>query len=109
MNIFLSVILTLLLFIIGKPSLSEELSNFDYHLENWNKNIELASQYLKDAEKELKNGDELQGCINQRKAAKYGIEATESLIKAFEVNGSTEDITNIKAGLNKWKELRDFC
>ncbi len=77
--------------------------------ENGYEKIKLASQYLEEAENELKNGDAIQGCINQKKAAGFGIEATESLIKAFQANGSQNDIENIKTGLKKWKELRDFC
>ena len=34
---------------------------------------------------------------------------TLSLIKAFELSGSTDDLSNIKSGLDKWKEIRDFC
>ena len=78
-------------------------------MDTWNEKIKLASQYLEEAENELKNGDAIQGCINQKKAAGFGIEATESLIKAFQANGSQNDIENIKTGLKKWKELRDFC
>ena len=78
-------------------------------MDTWNEKIKLASQYLDEAESELKNGDAIQGCIKQKKAAGFGIEATESLIKAFQVNGSQNDIENIKTGLKKGKELRDFC
>ena len=51
----------------------------------------------------------LQGCVKQRKAAEVGIKATQSLIKAFEINSPNDDLSNIRVGLNKWKELRDFC
>jgi len=48
-------------------------------------------------------------CARQREAASYGIEATESLIKALEANGSKTEIENLQAGLDKWRELRDYC
>ena len=83
--------------------------DFNAEMKVWNENIELASKYLKIAEKEFLNGDELQGCVEQRKAAEYGILATNSLIKAFEISGSTDDLSGILSGLSKWKELRDFC
>ena len=102
-------VLFLLLFLTGSPSLADFGSQFGGYMNVWNENIELASQYLKNAETEFKNGNELQGCVDQRKAAKYGIKATESLIKAFEISGSTDDLSNIEHGLDKWKELRDFC
>ncbi len=109
MNYLLTLILSLLIFLISDSALAVPETDFELNLKNWNKNIALASKYLEDAEKDLKDGDPVQSCIKQRKAANYGIEATESLIKVFEENGSKEDINNIKSGLNKWKELRDFC
>ena len=36
------------------------------------------------------------------------LEVTE-FKKAFKENGSTENLSDIKSGLDKWKELRDFC
>ena len=48
-------------------------------------------------------------CSMQREAAIYGIEAMESLIKAFKTNGSKTEMENLQAGLDKWRELRDYC
>ena len=97
------------LLILGNPVLADSQISFDDYMKIWNENIELASQGLNDAESAFKNGDALQGCVKQREAAKYGVEATESLIKAFEISGSTGDMSNLESGLDKWKELRDFC
>ena len=36
-------------------------------------------------------------------------EATESLIKAMRINGSSDGLENFESGLNKWRELGDFC
>ena len=83
--------------------------DFESYMQEWNDKRELATQYLLDAEKALKEGDEATGCVAQRKASKYGIEATESLIKAMKINGSTDGLENFESGLNKWKELGDFC
>ena len=88
---------------------AKEAKNYEYYMDSWNKNIALASNYLKEAETSLKSGDAIEGCIKQKKAAEFGISATESLIKAFEISKTTSDLSNIKSGLNKWKELRDFC
>ena len=83
--------------------------DFDAFMLEWNENRELASQYLLAAEKALKEGDKNLGCANQQKASKYGVEATRSLIRAMKSIGSTDGIENFEAGLNKWKELGDFC
>ena len=104
--IFLMIIV---IFLSTETALSSNNENFRDYMDTWNEKIKLASEYLDQAEDELRNGDAIQGCINQKKAAGFGIEATESLIKAFQENGSQGDIENIETGLKKWKELRDFC
>ena len=103
--------ITLIIIIFMHAPLSSALSNDDYksYLQVWDQKIKLASEYLKDAEEELKNGNEAIACKKQREAAKYGIEATESLIKAFKISGSTNDLSDLRVGINKWEELRDFC
>ena len=88
---------------------AESSEKFDSYMQQWDEKRELATQYLLQAEKYLKEGDELSGCSSQEKASKYGIEATQALINAMKINDSTEGIQDLKAGLNKWKELGDFC
>ncbi len=109
MRFFFILILLIIIIYPVNVVFSQDVNSYNDNLENWNHNIKLASDYLENAEKELKNGNEIDACIQQRKAADYGIKATNSLIKAFKESGSTEDLSNIEAGLNKWKELRDFC
>ena len=76
---------------------------------DWESKKTIASEYLKQAENAFKEGDELTGCSFQRKASLYGIEATKSLISAMEVNGTKDGLENLEGGLNKWRELGDFC
>ncbi len=105
----LSIFSLLISFFISNTVIADLDTDFKSHMQDWNDNSELATEHLKNAEKEFLNGDALQGCVEQRKAANYGISATESLIKAFEINGSTDDLSGVRSGLAKWKELRDFC
>ena len=107
MKSFLACALIIFLITIHVDQVFAE--EFESYMQEWDTKRDLATQYLIDAEKALKEGDEISGCISQRKAGEYGIEATESLLKAMEMNGSTEGLQNIKSGLNKWRELRDFC
>ena len=102
--VFLS---SLLLFFFQTTSVFAE--DFESYMHEWDKKRELATEYLLRAEKSLKEGDKSTGCFNQRKASQYGIEATESLIQAMKINGSTDGIANFQSGLNKWRELGDFC
>ena len=102
-----SLILIILAFFSVEPVNAE--SEFNEYLSDFYQKQEKASKILKEIEKDLKEGSRESVCARQREAAAYGIEATESLIKAFKTNGSKIQMENLQAGLNKWKELRDYC
>ena len=84
-------------------------SEFEMYLRDFYQKQEKASKILKEIEIDLKDGSRDRVCARQREAASYGIKATESLIKAFKTNGSKTEIENLQAGLDKWRELRDYC
>ena len=84
-------------------------TEFEMYLSNFYQKQEQASKILKEIETDLKDGSRDRVCARQREAASYGIEATESLIKAFKTNGSESQMENLQAGLDKWRELRDYC
>ena len=104
---FLSLIFVILLFSSVIPLSAE--SEFDLYLNDFYQKQEKASKILKEIETDLKDGSRDRVCARQREAASYGIEATESLIKAFKTNGSASQLENLQAGLDKWRELRDYC
>tara|TARA_Y100001968_G_scaffold17060_1_gene13537 strand:+ start:678 stop:1007 length:330 start_codon:yes stop_codon:yes gene_type:complete len=105
--LLLSLIFCFLLFIsLGEVNAETE---FEMYLSDFYQKQEQASQILKEIETDLKDGSKEKVCARQREAANYGIEATESLIKAFTINGSTSQMENLQAGLDKWRELRDYC
>ncbi len=105
--LLLSLLFTFFLFISIIPVNAE--TEFEMYLNDFYQKQDKASEILKGIEIDLKDGSRDRVCSRQREAARYGIEATESLIKAFEINGSKTEIENLQAGLNKWKELRDYC
>ena len=84
-------------------------SEFELFLNDFYQKQEKASKLLKEIETDLKDGSRDRVCAMQREAASYGIEAMESLIKAFKTNGSKTEMENLQAGLDKWRELRDYC
>ena len=84
-------------------------SEFEMYLSDFYQKQEKASKILKEIETDLKDGSRDRVCARQREAASYGIEAMESLIKAFKTNGSKTEMENLQAGLDKWRELRDYC
>jgi len=104
---FLSLTFVVILFSSVIPVCAE--SEFEIYLSDFYQKQEKASQILNEIETDLKGGSRDRVCARQREAARYGIEATESLIKAFKTNGSTSQMENLQAGLDKWRELRDYC
>ena len=105
--LILSLTFYLFLFFLLKSVKAE--TEFEMYLSDFYQKQNKASKILKEIEIDLKDGTRDKVCSRQREAAKYGIEATESLIKAFKINGSKIEMENLQAGLNKWKELRDYC
>ena len=105
--LLISLIVFIFLFSLIQPVNAE--NEYEMYLNDFYQKQDKASEILKGIEIDLKNGSRERVCTRQREAARYGIEATESLIKAFKLNGSKTEIENIQVGLNKWKELRDYC
>ena len=102
------LLISLVLLLSSVISVNAE-SEFEMYLSDFYQKQEKASKILKEIETDLKDGSRDRVCARQREAASYGIEATESLIKAFKTNGSKTEIENLQAGLDKWRELRDYC
>ena len=107
-RLFLLLLIPVYLLFISVMSANAE-SEFEMYLSDFYQKQEKASKILREIEIELKDGSRERVCARQRQAAIYGIDATESLIKAFKTNGSKIEIENLKTGLKKWKELRDYC
>ena len=64
-----------------------------------------AKHILKEIELTLKNGSRSKVCARQRKAAKLGLLANDSLIKAFEISGEEVPIEVIQASELRWKSI----
>jgi len=107
-RLFLLSLIFIVVFFFTVISVNAE-SEFDMYLSDFYQKQDKASKILKEIETDLKDGSRDRVCARQREAASYGIEATESLIKAFKTNGSKTEMENLQAGLDKWRELRDYC
>tara|TARA_Y100001968_G_C19069968_1_gene577870 strand:- start:14 stop:340 length:327 start_codon:yes stop_codon:yes gene_type:complete len=106
-RLFLLFFIFVILFFTGFSVKAE--SEFEMYLSDFYQKQAKASKILKEIEIDLKDGSRESVCARQREAAKYGIEATKSLIKAFKIKASKIEMENLQAGLDKWKELRDYC
>ena len=107
-RLFSLLLISIVLLFFSVISVNAE-SEFEMYLNDFYQKQEKASRILKEIETDLKDGSRDRICSRQREAASYGIEAMESLIKALKTNGSKTEMENLQAGLDKWRELRDYC
>ncbi len=68
-----------------------------------------ASQILQEIEDTLKEGSRKNVCSRQREAARLGLLANKSLIKAFEIEGTNPPIQAIKASQQRWESIMNDC
>ncbi len=68
-----------------------------------------ARQILREIEIDLKNGSRINTCARQRKAAKLGIMANDSLINAFKINGLNPPTDLIKKSQKRWESILNQC
>ena len=108
MKHFFSIFISAFLLFYSPISIRAE-SDFEMNLSIFYQQQQKASKILREIETELKNGSRDKVCKRQIEAANYGIEATESLIKALKNNGSKTETEDLQSGLDKWRELRDNC
>ena len=68
-----------------------------------------ASQILKEIENSLKEGSRKKVCSRQREAARLGLLANKSLIKAFEIEGVQPPMQAIKTSQQRWESILNEC
>ena len=68
-----------------------------------------ASKILKEIENSLKDGSRKKVCYRQREAARLGLLANESLIKAFEIEGANPPMQAIKSSQQRWESILNDC
>ena len=68
-----------------------------------------ASRILKDIESSLKDGSRKKVCARQREAARLGLLANKSLIRAFEIEGTKPPMEAIKASQQRWESILNEC
>jgi len=68
-----------------------------------------ASKILKEIEDTLKEGSRKKVCTRQREAARLGLLANKSLIKAFEIEGANPPMQEIMASQERWESILNEC
>ncbi len=109
MKIFLfkSFIVFLFTFIFPVQILAN--TALDIYMNDFYSKSNKASLILKEIENSLKDGSREKVCSRQREAARLGLLANKSLIKAFEVEGSNPPMEAIKASQQRWESILKEC
>ena len=103
-NIFL---INILIFSFGTTVKSE--TEFEFYINDFLTKNGMALQMLKDIEIKLKSGLRENYCSKQREAAKIGILANESLLKAYKVNGTVPPMKIMKSNKKRWVSILEKC
>ncbi len=81
----------------------------DVYMNDFYSKSNKASQILKEIENSLKEGSRKKVCSRQREAARLGLLANKSLIKAFEIEGANPPMEEIKASQQRWESILNEC
>ena len=100
------VIFTIQMHIPNKVNAENKL---DFYMNDFFTKSNEASLILKELESDMKQGIKKKNCSRQKKAAKLGILANESLIKAFQIVGTEPPNSSINASQKRWESLLNDC
>ena len=81
----------------------------DFYMNDFYSKSNEASLILKEIESDIKLGNKIKICSRQIKAAKQGLLANESLIKALEIAGTKPPNSSIISSQKRWKSLLNDC
>ena len=107
-----TIIINLLIILIINMSFSNHVNaedKLDFYMNEFYSKSNEASLILKEIESDMKSGIRKKICSRQIKAAKLGILANESLIKAFQIAGTQPPNSSINASQKRWESLLDDC
>ena len=84
-------------------------TSLDFYMNDFYSKSYEASKILKEIEDTLKDGSRKKVCSRQREAARLGLLANKSLIKAFEIEGANPPMQAIKASQKRWESILNEC
>ena len=97
-----------LIFIISPIRMLAD-TTLDVYMNDFYSKSNEASRILKDIENSLKDGSRKKVCARQREAARLGLLANKSLIRAFEIEGTKPPMEAIKASQQRWESILNEC
>ena len=105
--IFAFLLILLTLSISPNQILAE--TELDVYIDDFYSKSNEASKILKEIEMNLKEGSRKNVCSRQREAARLGLLANKSLIKAFEIGGTEPPMEAIKSSQQRWESILNDC
>ena len=109
MKIFIYSTFILCLILIISPVQIFADTTLDFYMNDFYSKSNEASQILREIENTLKEGSREKVCSRQREAAKLGLLANKSLIKAFKIAGAEPPMSAIKASQQRWESILNEC
>ena len=109
MSRFIITSLLILITFIFSPNQTPAEKSLDVYLNDFYSKSNEAKKILKEIETTLKEGSRKKVCSRQREAARLGILANKSLIKAFEVEGTEPPMEAIKSSQKRWESIFNEC
>ena len=109
MRKFIFISLLILLTLSIAPSQLRSETPLDFYINDFYSKSNEASNILKEIETTLKEGSRENVCSRQKEAARLGLLANKSLIKAFEVGGTEPPMEAIKFSQKRWESIFNEC
>ena len=109
MRKFIYVFLLILLTLSIAPNQILAETELDVYIDDFYSKSNEASKILKEIETNLKDGSRKNVCARQREAARLGLLANKSLIKAFEIAGTEPPKEAIKSSQKRWESILNDC
>ena len=109
MKIFVFISFIVCFFTIISPVEIFADTALDVYMNDFYSKSNEASQILKEIEKSLKEGSREKVCSRQREAARLGLLANKSLIKAYEIEGANPPMQAIKSSQERWESILNEC
>ena len=105
------ILTSILIFLTLSSSLNKTLAEnpLDFYMNDFYSKSSQASKILIEIEANLKEGSRKNVCSRQREAARLGLLANKSLIKAFEIEGVEPPMKAIKSTQKRWESILNDC
>ena len=104
---FSITLIALIIFSFGLRLKSE--TEFEFYLKDFLNKNNKAIEILKELEINLKSGSRKNSCSRQNEAARLGLLANESLLKAYKLIGEIPPKETIELNKMRWKSIMENC